>query len=41
VTFVGDEALLTYTTQPHAFSKRELYSIRLKIIPIDWFRSEK
>ena len=40
VTFVGDEALLTYNTQPYALSKRELYSVRLKIIPIDWFRAE-
>ena len=40
VTFVGNEALLTYNTQPYALSKRELYSIRLKIIPIAWFRSE-
>ena len=40
ITFVGGEALLTYNTQPYALSKRELYSVRLKIIPIDWFRSE-
>ena len=40
VTFVGDEALLTYNTQPYRLSKRELYSIRLKIISTDWFRSE-
>jgi sialidase-1 len=40
VTFVGDEALLTYNTQPYKLSKRELYSIRLKIMSIDWFRSE-
>ena len=40
ITFVGDEALLTFNTQPYALSKRELYSIRLKTIPIDWFRSE-
>ncbi|MBO50764.1 MAG: hypothetical protein CMJ69_08250 [Planctomycetaceae bacterium] len=38
VTFVGKKALLTYNTQPFALAKRELYSVRLKIIPIDWFR---
>ena len=37
LTFVGDEALLTYNTQPARFSGRQLYSIRLKIIPVDWF----
>jgi sialidase-1 len=40
ITFVGNEALLTYNTQPYALSKRELYSVRLKIIPIGWFRSK-
>ena len=40
VTFVGDEALLTYNTQPYKLSQRELYSVRLKIIPIHWFRSK-
>ena len=39
ITFVGNEALLTYNTQPYPLSKRELFSIRLKIISVDWFRS--
>ena len=38
VTFLGDEALLIYNTQPLRFTDEQcLYSIRLKIFPIDWF----
>ena len=37
-TIVGDEVLVTYNTQPHEFSDRQSYAIRLKIFPIDWFR---
>jgi len=37
LTFVGDEALVTYNTQPRKLRERQLYSIRLKIFPIDWF----
>ena len=37
VTFLGDEALLTYATQAVRQPLYEKYDIRLKIIPIDWF----
>ena len=39
LTFVGDEALLTYNTEPAPLvDQTDLYTIRLKIIPIRWFR---
>ena len=37
VTFVDDEALLTYYTQGLRMTEHEKFEIRLKIIPIDWF----
>ena len=40
VTFFGDKTLPTYDTQLYKLSRRQLYPIRLKIIPIDWFRNE-
>ena len=37
VTFVGDEALLTYATQAEPLPERERFGVRLKIVPVDWF----
>ena len=39
-TFVGDEVLVTYNSQPRAFSGCQLYAIRLKIFPIERFRAQ-
>ena len=37
VTFLGDEALLTYASQAVRHPLYQKYDVRLKIIPIDWF----
>ena len=39
-TFVDEEVLVTYYTQPQGFSDRQSFSIRLRIFPIDRFRGE-
>ena len=37
VTFLGNEALVSYYTQGLRMPEHEKFEIRLKIIPIDWF----
>ncbi len=37
VTFLGNEALVTYYTQGARLSESDRFDVRLKIIPIDWF----
>ena len=37
VTFLGDEAFVTYATQKEKLRKQERFSVRLKIIPVNWF----
>lgn len=37
VTFVGDKALVTYATQNKKLTEHSKFSVRLKIIPVDWF----
>ena len=39
-TCVGDEVLVTYATQTRKLSEHQLFSVRLKIFPIDWFYRE-
>ena len=37
VTFLGNEALVSYYTQGKRLPEHEKFNVRLKIIPIDWF----
>ena len=39
-TFVDDEVLVTFATQTRKLSEQQLYSVRLKIFPVDWFYKE-